>query len=104
MCIDLCKRILYKIYTKYHSSVIKIARFFNQIKHYTVYIFSSPEHKVGELLWPAFVRCVSSVMHIIFYLNIFSFWNRSLDFDQTSQEWSLGGPLPKLFKLYQLVA
>jgi len=23
-----------------------------------------------------------------------------LNFDQTSQEWSLGGPLPKLFKLF----
>ena len=31
-------------------------------------------------------------------------WNRLLDFDQTSQEWSLGGPLSKLFKPFQLVA
>jgi len=30
--------------------------------------------------------------------------NHSLDFDQTSQEWSLGGPLSKLFKPFQLVA
>ena len=32
------------------------------------------------------------------------FWNHLLDFDQTSQEWSLGGPLSKLFKPFQLVA
>jgi len=31
-------------------------------------------------------------------------WNHWLDFDQTSQEWSLGGPLSKLFKPFQLVA
>ena len=31
-------------------------------------------------------------------------WNRLLDFDQTSQQWSLGGPLSKLFKPFQLVA
>ena len=31
-------------------------------------------------------------------------WYRLLDFDQTSQEWSLGVPLSKLFKLFQLVA
>jgi len=31
-------------------------------------------------------------------------WNRLFDFDQTSQEWSLGGPLSKLFKPFQLVA
>jgi len=31
-------------------------------------------------------------------------WNHLLDFDQTSQEWSLGGPLSKLFKPFQLVA
>jgi len=32
------------------------------------------------------------------------FLNRSLDFDQTSQEWSMGGPLSKLFKPLQLIA
>jgi len=31
-------------------------------------------------------------------------WNHLLDFDQTSQEWSLGGPLSKLLKPFQLVA
>ena len=31
-------------------------------------------------------------------------WNRLLDFDQTLQEWSLGGPLSKLFKPFQLAA
>ena len=31
-------------------------------------------------------------------------WNRLLDFHQTSQEWSLGDPLSKLFKPFQLVA
>ena len=31
-------------------------------------------------------------------------WNHLLDFDQISQEWSLGGPLSKLFKPFQLVA
>ena len=31
-------------------------------------------------------------------------WNPLLDFDQISQEWSLGGPIPNLFKPFQLVA
>jgi len=31
-------------------------------------------------------------------------WNPLLDFDQISQEWSLGGLLPNLFKPFQLVA
>jgi len=31
-------------------------------------------------------------------------WNRLLDFDQTSQEWSLVGPLSKLFKLFQFLS
>ena len=31
-------------------------------------------------------------------------WNRSLVFYQTSQEWSMGGSLPKLFKRFGLVA
>jgi len=30
--------------------------------------------------------------------------NRSLDFDQTSQDWPQGGPVPMLFKPFQLVA
>jgi len=77
----------------------------------------------GELLWPAFVRRPSSCVvrrlsfvllkHLLLWNRSLDFdqtsqeWslgNRSLDFDQTSQEWSLGGPLPKLFKPFQLVA
>jgi len=64
--------------------------------------FSSPEHKSaqGELLWLAFVRRSSSAVRrpSTFLLKHFLLWNRLLDFDQTSQEWSLGGHLPKSFK------
>ena len=72
------------------------------------YIFSSPEHKVLRVSYcdrPLSVvrRRASCVVRKLFYLNI-SFWNHSLDFDQTSQEWPLGGPLPKLFKWFWLVA
>ena len=80
--------------------------------HHT--LFSSPEHKVLRVSYCdrplSVVRRPSSVVRKLFYLNIFSsettllLWNHSLDFDQTSQEWSLGGPLPKLFKWFWLVA
>jgi len=39
-----------------------------------------------------------------FLLKHLILWNRSLDFDQTSQEWSLGCSLPQLFKPFQLIA
>ena len=55
------------------------------------------------LWWPivhrSFVRaCINNFFkqHLL--------WNHLLDFDQTLQEWSLGGPLSKLFKPFQLVA
>jgi len=60
----------------------------------------------GELLWPAFVHRPSScaMRHAkTFLLKHLLLWNHSLAFDQTSQEWSLGGPLSKLFKPFQLV-
>jgi len=63
----------------------------------------------SELLWSFNVRRPSSVRPCVrpSVNNFFKqhlLWNRLLDFDQTSQEWSLGGPLSKLFKPFQLVA
>jgi len=64
----------------------------------------------SELLWSFNVRRPSSVVRASVRAsvnNLFKqhlLWNRLLDFDQTSQEWSLGGPLSKLFKPFQLVA
>jgi len=75
------------------------------IKHYScpfLWIFSSPEHKVLKV---SFCDGPLSVVHASinnFFKQLLR--NHSLDFDKTSQEWSLGGPLPKLFKLFQLVA
>jgi len=80
-----------------------------------IFIISSPEHEVlSELLWSFNVRRPSSVVRACVrpcdrdcVNNVFKqhlLWNRLLDFDQTSQEWSLGGPLSKLFKPFQLVA
>ena len=71
-------------------------------------IFSSPEHEVlSELLWSFNVRRPPVRPSVRPSVNNFfkqHLWNRLLDFDQTSQEWSLGGPLSKLFKPFQLVA
>jgi len=71
--------------------------------HILVYIQSAQD----ELLWPAFVRRPSScVVHrpSAFLLKHLLLWNRSLHFDQTSQEWSICVPRTKLFKPFQLVA
>ena len=60
-----------------------------------------------ELLWCPIVRRPSCVRQCVRPCNFFKqllLWNHSLDFDHTSQKWSLGGPLPKLFKPFQLVA
>ena len=72
-------------------------------------LFSSPEHEVlSELLWSFNVRRPSGRASVRASVNNFFklhlLWNRLLDFDQTSQKWSLGGPLSKLFKPFQLVA
>jgi len=64
----------------------------------------------SELLWSFNVRRSSSVRPSVracvrqHFFKQHLLWNRLLDFDQTSQEWSLGGPLSKLFKPFQLVA
>ena len=64
----------------------------------------------SELLWSFNVRCPSSVVRLCVRPCVNNFfkqhllWNRLLDFDQTSKEWSLGGPLSKLFKPFKLVA
>ena len=77
-------------------------------------VFSSPEHEV--LKWafvilqcpasvvrrPSVRACVRACVNNFFKRHLL--WNRLLDFDQTSQEWSPGGPLSKLFKPFQLVA
>ena len=67
-------------------------------------LFSSPEHKVLKV---SFCDGPLSVVHRPCVNNFFKqhlLWNHFMDFDQTSQEWSLGGPLSKLFKPFQLVA
>jgi len=70
------------------------------------FIFSSPEHNGWAFVM---AHCPSSV-HPSVHPSVNNFfkqhllWNHFLDFDQTSQEWSLGGPLSKLFKQFQLVA
>jgi len=75
-----------------------------------VQFFSSPEHEVlSELLWSFNVRRPSSVHASVrpCVNNFFKqhhLFNLLWEFDQTSQEWSLGGPLSKLFKPFQLVA
>ena len=78
-------------------------------------IFSSPEPKAhGELLWSLTVRrrrCrrrrrrrshpdvrLSTIFKQHLLLN--HWW----EFDQTSQEWSLVGPLSKLFKWFRFIA
>ena len=71
------------------------------------YLFSSPEPKAqGEPLWSPTVRpssssssvCPSTTFKQHLLLN---YW---LCFDQTSQEWSLVGPLSKLFKWFRSIA
>ena len=68
-------------------------------------VFSSPEHEVLKWAFVIFQCPASGVRPCV--NNFFKqhlLWNRLLDFDQTSQEWSLGSPLLKLFKPFQLVA
>ena len=50
------------------------------------------------------VRCASVCPSVNNFFKQHLLWNRLLDFDQTSQEWSLGGPLSKLFKPFCFVA
>ena len=78
---------------------------------FRAWLFSSPEHKVLKVTFcdgplsvvrrPCVRACVRPSTISLTQLLL---WNHSLDFDQTSQEWSLGSPQPKLFKLFQLVA
>ena len=55
-------------------------------------------------------HCPSSIVRACVRASVNNFfkqhllWNHLMDFNQTSQEWSLGGPLSKLFKPFQLVA
>jgi len=74
--------------------------------------FSSPDHKVLKVSFcdgpwsvvhrPSVYACVRPWFNNTFKQILFL--NRSLDFDQTSQERSLGDPIPKLFKPLQLIA
>ena len=70
--------------------------------------FSSPEHfvlKVSFCDGPlSVVYCLCVRVCVNNFIKQHLLWNHLLDFDQTSQEWSLGGPLSKLFKPFQLVA
>ena len=66
-----------------------------------IFVFSSPEPKAqGELLWSLTVRHRRPSTIFKQHL-LLDHW---LDFDQTSQEWSLVGPLSKLFKWFQSIA
>ena len=74
---------------------------------------SSPEPKAqGEVLWSLTVRRRRrrrrpSVRPSVRPFTIFKqhlLLNQWLDFDQTSQEWSLVGPLSKLFKWFRSIA
>jgi len=71
-------------------------------------IFSSPDHKVPKVSFCdgplSFVHRPSVRASVNNFFKQPLLWNRLLDFDQTSQEWSLGGPLSKLFKPFRLVA
>ena len=76
-----------------------------------VWFFSSPELKAqGELLWSLTVRRRRHRPYVrpsvrpstIFKQHLLL--NHWLDFDQTSQEWSLVGPLSKLFKWFWSIA
>ena len=74
-------------------------------------IFSSPEHKMLMVSYcdrPLSVvrrRAACDVRHAsTLILKHLLLWNRSFDFDQTSQEWFLCVPLPKLLKPFQLAA
>ena len=67
-------------------------------------VFSSPEPTAqGELLWSLTVRRSPFVRpSTIFKQHLLL--NHWLDFDQTSKEWSLVGPLSKLFKWFRSIA
>ena len=74
--------------------------------------FSSPELKTqGELLWSLTIRrhrrCRRRRRPYVRPSTIFKqhlLLNHWLDFDQTSQEWSMVGPLSKLFKWFRSIA
>ena len=68
-------------------------------------IFSSPEHKALRVSYCdrplSVVHRALSVVRQLCYLNIFS--SKTAHWILTKLEWSLGGPLPKFFKPFQLV-
>jgi len=79
---------------------------------FTIY-FSSPKHKVNDkALMVSYcdrplsvvVRASYAVRRASAFILKHLLWNRSLDIYQTSQEGSMGGPLPQWFKLFQFVA
>ena len=70
--------------------------------------FSSPEHKVVQImpLGSKLIPTRGSQFYIELYKEKFKrllLLNLLWLFVQTQQEWSLGGPLPKLFKWFWLV-
>jgi len=73
------------------------------IWNYKVLYQSCSNYAPGVKIDPA----RGSQFHIELYKENFKlllFLNRKWEFDQTQQEWSLGGPLSKLFKWFWLVA
>ena len=79
--------------------------------HGITLLFSSPEPKAqGEVLWSLTVRRRRRRRRHRPYVRPSTIFkqhlllNHWLEFDQTSQEWSLVGPLSKLFKWFRSVA
>jgi len=76
-------------------------------KLWFIIYFSSHEHTVPKVSYcdvPLSVVHRPSVRPSTISLKKLLLWNRSLDFDQISQEWSLGVSVPQLFTPFRLVA
>jgi len=114
---EMQKKIVTLVY--YNTSLFTKRTYRYDLDHTLYFLAHWAQSAQAELLWSVFVRRPSSsvvrrpssvvrrpscVVRKLFLLKHLLLWNRSLDFDQTSQEWSLGGPLPKLLILFQLVA
>jgi len=74
------------------------------IYYYFALFFISPKHLVLRVSYCDRPLSVFRRRPSTFLLKHLLLWNRSLDFDQTLQEWFLNVSLPKLFKPFQLVA
>ena len=96
-----------------HISLIKAVEFsFNYLFFFFLFFFfffffflSSPEPKAqGEVLWSLIVRRRRPSVRPSTIFKQHLLLNHWLEFDQTSKEWSLVGPLSKLFKWFRSIA